>query len=656
MNRRKPVIEINGLQKTFQLGRIKIPVLKGIGLKIYAGEFVVIFGPSGSGKTTLLSLLGGLDKPTSGEIKVFGENIFSLNPKHLAHFRRRRIGMVFQQFNLVSSLNTFLNTQLPLFFIGLKRREREKRAKGALEIVGLRERLRNKPLELSGGEQQRVAIARALVNNPAILLVDEPTGNLDKENGQKIIELLWWLNRHQKRTIVLVTHNVRFARYADRIIYLENGRLSREKGRAAGKEEEGEEERGKKTAKLELPALTGVRDRLGFLDSWKLALAHFSLVKARSLLTVMGVVLGIASIVGLVSLGFGLQKTTSEQIANIDALLTIAVSPKPGSKDVLNDNVVAELQKLEDVTAVSPSVVLPAEITLNNVSTSVLVNGVKKENLKMESVEISRGAVFSSDEAGELIVSKAVLKSFGEENNQAVLGREVMLNIVSFSDEQLPAAVKKTVKIKGLTEETATLNVYLPLNFMQQGMKTNLTTVKLKVKDRQSIDKVRSQVEEKGFFSSSIKDLLDQVDKVFLIVQTALGILGGIALLVATLGIINTMTISLLERTREIGIMKAIGATNHDINKLFLEEASLFGMLGGALGISLAWFFGYLINHFLLYLQKTAQSPSQIIIFITPYRFAVLIFFFAWFVAILAGIYPARRAAKLSPLEALRND
>lgn len=654
MDKRKPIIEINGLRKTFQLGRIKTPVLKGIDLKIYPGEFVIIFGPSGCGKTTLLSLLGGLDAPTSGEVKVFGENIFGLSPVRLARFRRRRIGMVFQQFNLVSSLNAFLNTQLPLFFVGLKRKEREKRAKDVLEIVGLRERLRNRPLELSGGEQQRVAIARALVGNPPILLVDEPTGNLDKENGQKIIELLWWLCRRQKRTIVLVTHNARFFRYGDRIIYLENGRLVREKGRVVQRGEG--RERIKGAVKLELAALAGASDRLGFLDSWKLALAHFSLVKARSLLTVMGVVLGIASIVGLVSLGFGLQKTTGEQIANIDALLTVAVSPKPGSKDILNDKAVAELQKLEDVAFVSPSVVLPAELTMNNASTSVLVNGIKKENLKMESVEVSRGSDFSSDEAGELIVSKAVLKNFGEENNQAVLGREVTLNIISLADEQMPQAVKKTVKIKGLTEETATLNVYLPLNFLRTEIKTNYTTVKLKVKDRQSIDKVRGEVEKKGFQSSSIKDLLDQVDRVFLIVQTTLGVLGGIALLVATLGIINTMTISLLERTREIGIMKAIGATNRDIRNLFLEEASLFGVMGGALGISLAWFFGYLLNQFLLYMQKAAEAPSQIIIFITPYRFAALIFFFAWLVAILAGIYPARRAAKLSPLEALRND
>jgi putative ABC transport system ATP-binding protein len=213
------------LTRTFQMGETQIKALRGVSLQVIAGEFVALVGPSGSGKSTFLNLVGGLDRPTSGELWVDGVELSASKEKALTEHRRHRVGFVFQSFNLLPRLTALENVAVPLIFSGVPERERLLRACELLEQMGLRQRLAHRPTQLSGGEQQRVAIARALVGQPAIILADEPTGNVDSATGAEIMALLQRLNRERGVTLLLVTHDAEAAAFANRIVQLRDGRV-----------------------------------------------------------------------------------------------------------------------------------------------------------------------------------------------------------------------------------------------------------------------------------------------------------------------------------------------------------------------------------------------------------------------------------------------
>jgi putative ABC transport system ATP-binding protein len=220
------LIELDEISKVYHMGQIEVHALRGISLQVERDEMVAIMGASGSGKSTLMNVIGCLDKPTSGTYLLGGQDVGRLNDDRLAEIRNRQIGFVFQTFNLLPRTNALQNVMLPMIYDGVGPAERRERAQRALGAVGLADRVRHAPNELSGGQQQRVAIARALVNEPSILLADEPTGNLDSTSGAEVMALLQALNRERGITVVLVTHDPEIARQTSRIIHLYDGRVT----------------------------------------------------------------------------------------------------------------------------------------------------------------------------------------------------------------------------------------------------------------------------------------------------------------------------------------------------------------------------------------------------------------------------------------------
>ena len=222
------VIDVHDLTKTYRMGDVMVNALAGVTFQVKRGELLAIMGPSGSGKSTMMNMLGCLDIPTSGEYLLDGERVSTLNDNQLADIRNRKVGFVFQRFMLLSNLTALGNVELPMRYAGVPAKERRQRAQTALEAVGLGDRMHHHSNELSGGQQQRVALARAIVTRPAILMADEPTGNLDSKSGHEVMELLLRLNKEEGATVIIVTHDSNIAAHCERTIHLLDGLIEKE--------------------------------------------------------------------------------------------------------------------------------------------------------------------------------------------------------------------------------------------------------------------------------------------------------------------------------------------------------------------------------------------------------------------------------------------
>ncbi|MBS3128862.1 ABC transporter ATP-binding protein [Candidatus Woesearchaeota archaeon] len=223
------MIELKDVWKIYHMGEVEVKALQGLTMHIKKGEFVAIMGPSGSGKSTCVNMVGCLDIPSKGSVYLDGQDISTLEESSLAQIRGRKIGFIFQTFNLIGTLNALENVSLPMIFQGTPLEQRQKKAKELLMLVELQDRMYHKPAELSGGQRQRVAIARALANDPEVILADEPTGNLDSVTGEKVMSFLKKLHKEKKKTIILVTHDQKLATYADRIMYLKDGKMDKKR-------------------------------------------------------------------------------------------------------------------------------------------------------------------------------------------------------------------------------------------------------------------------------------------------------------------------------------------------------------------------------------------------------------------------------------------
>lgn len=642
-------ISAQGVKKDFLEGRVQ--ALRGVDLEVKKGEWVIIFGPSGCGKSTLLGLMAGFEEPTNGKVYIDSIDVNRLRPDQAAHLRHDKIGMVFQQYNLVPALSAQDNVALPLILAGVSRRTARRRAADVLQNVGLTNRSYHKPAQMSGGEQQRVAVARALVEEPEILLLDEPTGNLDEANSNEILRLLEQI-RNKGTTLVMVTHNPDYLKQADRVYQMHDGQIIKQIVNRKTAEIQAEDE-------SKIPSSKQLRGHLGFSETIRLVTAHLRNKPYRTFFAILGVSLGVGTIVGLVSLGIGMQAIATEQIASFNGLITISVTETENSANPLNDEAVQKIGDIKHVKMASPNITAPAQVTYDNTSTTLVATGLNKDALDFEGVKLATG------DASGAVMTRAAIKNFSIKNDSDIIGKPITIVLVQASDADSGGSAQSLlnslkpkqldITVTGVSDDELLGTVYIPLDKIKSAVNfKSYTSVNAQIDSRKNVASARDEIEKLGYTTKSVVDLIDQVDRVFLISEIILGIIGGVALIVALLGVVNIMTIALLERTHEIGILKSLGATNKDVKKIFSTEASLFGLIGGSIGVMLAWLAGLGINKLLNWMIQSSGGGESATLFIVPIGFAIVMIFISYFVAIIAGWYPARHAGKLSAMEALR--
>lgn len=376
-------------------------------------------------------------------------------------------------------------------------------------------------------------------------------------------------------------------------------------------------------------------------DILRTAAGNLKRNRLRTTLTVSGVVVGVGAIVFLVSLGFGLQKLALEKIVSLEALKVITVTNGGKAELPLDEKSVEKFKKLDNVTDVSAIARQIAKLKFDAIESEQVVYGVNPEFLEMENIKISAGRALEKNAEKEALVSKEILTNLSLKQED-VLNKEVLFTPSGSSEST-------SLKVVGLFDERG---IYVPSRVLKPDS-SGFASVKVKLGDKSKVSDAKKAIESMGYNTSVIKDQSEAINRVFYVVNIVLGGFGMIAFFVAAIGIFNTMTISLLERTHEIGVMKAIGGNARDIALIFITESALIGFLGGFFGLSAGWIFGFLLNLLVNYLAAESGGEAVTLFYIPP-AFSVLTIFFSFFISSVAGIWPAKRAAKLNPLEALR--
>ena len=394
-------------------------------------------------------------------------------------------------------------------------------------------------------------------------------------------------------------------------------------------------------------------------DILRLSTRMFRTNRSRTVLTILGISVGIGAILFLVSLGYGLQKMILNQITTSDALLSLDVSTGDIETFKLNDDSVKEIKSIPGIEKVSPLLSAQGQMTIDDISSELTVNFVDREYLRLDGTVVKKGEFFSNDpkDNNKIIISSSALKLFNLDEDNAFDKRIRFTVFKQTSDEEGiqrdSIEIKKEFKIIGIVEEENSNYVYLPFAVGQELNFASYSNLKVKIDKKDNLEAARAAIIEKGYIVSALSDIIEQANQVFQIIQIILGSFGIIALIVSAIGMFNTMTIALLERTQEIGIMKALGATSGDIWKMFLAESVIIGFLGGLGGVIIGMLGGEAFNYGLNMLAG-AFGGAKIDMFFTPYWFIVLIMTFSTFVGLITGFYPARRAARINALEALR--
>ena len=695
---RSPVIQIENLTRTYHVGDVDVQALRGVSLTINRGEFVAIMGASGSGKSTLMSILGCLDRPSGGTYLFEGVDVAKLGEPDLADIRGQRLGFVFQSFNLLTRTSAIENVALPLFYSNTAPRGsslRFERARASLELLGLGDRERNTPGQLSGGQQQRVAIARALINNPSLLLADEPTGNLDTRNSHEIMETLTRLNRENGVTIVVVTHEPDVAAYTDRIVTMRDGKvLSDEAVSKAPATTGGINRIGAPAANLAQPSKVAAISTIAFaLMVLSVAVQALNRNKMRSILTMLGVFVGVAALIAMVAIGQGANDAVRKEIESLGTNLLVVqpgasttggVRAGVGSASTLT---VADTQAIRAddpaVTNVSYLIRQSGQTQYGNQNWTTNIQGVSANYPPVTNWKIAagRGITSADDDGGALVVvigqtvysqlfppyqspigAQIQVKgtpmevigllaakgqtSYGQDQDDVVMvpfttAQRRVLGVAAPNAQQTPLGwiYPAPPNPYGLQ---ARLLGYVNQIYVQAGS-ADLVTAAMDQVTETLRQRHRIGVGDASDFSiRNLRQIADAAQGSSQVMALLLASVASISLLVGGIGIMNILLVSVTERTREIGLRMAIGARRMHVLLQFLAEAVLLSVTGGVAGIIA----GVLVS---LAISAIAGWPAPISVVAISVGFL-----FSAAVGIFFGYYPARKAASLDPIEALR--
>jgi putative ABC transport system permease protein len=398
-------------------------------------------------------------------------------------------------------------------------------------------------------------------------------------------------------------------------------------------------------------------------DNISLATRNFKTRKLRTFLTILGISVGIGTTLFLVSLGYGLQKVLLEKIAKSDALLTLDVASSNSSVIKIDKKIVEDLSNIQNVIEVSPLQIVLSQIKMDDVTSNVKLSSVDKSFFRLGGIEISKGKPYEDNADAKIILSTGALTSLGIENFDEALGKEVDIKLIIPKESQeenkdlitennmIP--LNQKFVIYGVVDDLSESSGYIPNSWANGSTPDYFDEVKVKISNQNNLETVRSAIVERGFTVLALTDTVDQANKIFSIIQVILALFGIVALAVSAIGMFNTMTIALLERTNEIGIMKAIGASKKEILLIFLTESILIGFLGGVGGIIVGFMGSETINYIFNFLARNLGG-QPVDIFYTPLWFIGFIIIFSTLVGFFTGVYPASRAARLNPLVALR--
>lgn len=649
---KQPIMQVKDLIREFPAGDEKIRVLHGIDLTIYEGEMVAIIGQSGSGKSTLMNILGCLDQATAGSYHIYGKAVDKLSADELAELRREHFGFIFQRYHLLGDLNAQDNVAVPAVYAGMPVRQREARAAQLLDDLGLGAKTQNRPSQLSGGQQQRVSIARALMNGGDIILADEPTGALDSQSGKDVMAILRNLNS-QGHTIIMVTHDPSIAAQAERVIEIKDGQILKDYYT------DNRFDKTKAVQHLNFAKKSGVTaflDRLS--EAFKMSVLAMKAHKMRTLLTMLGIIIGIASVVSVVGLGQGSQQKILNDISSLGTnTLTIRDGYKFGDpRRKYHDNNLTDadanaVAEQPYVQSVSPQVSSSATARYRETEASVNVSGVGKDYLTVKGEKLALGQTFNDNSITSMtqdviIDNNAKTAFFG--NVSDPIG-EVML--VGSVPARVIGVLQPSEQAFGPSSDTPTL--YMPYTTVMHRMvgtshvDSFIVLLKNTISSSAAEQAVSDLIEQRHGTddfriqnSDSIRQTIESTTGTMTLLVSSIAI---ISLIVGGIGVMNIMLVSVTERTSEIGVRMAVGARQSDIMQQFLIEAILVCILGGILGISLAFGIGALINKF-------AGGNFQVVYSTTSIVAAVVC---STLIGVVFGFIPARNAARLNPVDAL---
>jgi len=663
-------IELTNVVRVHRMGEVAVTALRGVSLSIAPGEFIAIMGPSGCGKSTLLSLLGGLDRPTQGTIVAGGRKLNEMRDRQLADYRLQHVGTIFQSFNLIPTMSALDNVALPMTLGGIPAAQRRERGRRLLEKVGLKDRVNFRPTRLSGGEQQRVSVARALANRPGLILADEPTGNLDEEAGQGVLDLIKEMHG-LGGTVVMVTHDPEVAAVANRIVRMRNGNIVEDPGR-------------RKVPEKPMQPKEHVR-RLAWLESARMGATSVRRRKLRTTLSSAGVAIGIAAMAIIVSFSTGVQDSLTNAFAVTGQLNQVSVGENgfglsdPTKHQPLDAAALARMAALPHVKDAYGNLEIQGTLgggqsDLSNVYLTSFTP--LAETPQALSKFLAAGRFPSSDTANEVLISGDTATKLGFTPSTAV-GHKVTFH-GQFPGIYLPGSGLQPAKnslplemtIVGVLSSAGNIGtggayfISAPYTtatgYWEQMAKANQWTadefsnITLVAETPGSVDAVAKEVKNLGYLATTSSDFLKGFSQFITILGIGLSGLAAIALIVACLGIANTMYTAVLERTREIGIMKALGARSADVRGMFMSEAGMIGLIGGAVGLGLAALVGVVGNIVVNNLAAGQGIPLDLSVFRITWWLAVGALALATLFSALSGFFPALRASRLDPVAALR--